>query len=409
MVGRPYHAERDLAAVTRMWREVGWIDDTDGHAMALRNFLDSGFGLVADVGGQAECLVHRTPGSIRHEDTDLPLCAITAVTTSHVARRQGLASALMVEALQAGAAEGAAVAALGAFEQGFYDRVGFGTGAYEIRATFDPSTLAVDIPSQPPVRLTQDDAGEMHDLLVRRRRGHGSVVIDPPRLLRSELAWTESFFALGYRSDDGRLTSFLVGSMKDEHGPYEISWLGYERPQDLLDVLGLCRALGDQVAQMTITAEPAEIQLQDLIRTPMRQRRSAGLSGRAGGLQEAVAELQIRILDLRSCIEAVHLDTPPVAFGLRLRDPLADRAGGGWPGVGGDYTVRLGATSTLAAGLDETLPVLDASVNALSRLWFGVRPASSLALTDDLRAPDDLLSQLDRSLRFPVPQAGWIF
>ncbi|HAS10693.1 MAG TPA: hypothetical protein DCS55_09295, partial [Acidimicrobiaceae bacterium] len=96
MVGRAYEEERDLAAVTRMWREVGWIDDSDGQAEALRRFLDRGTALLADVHGEAECMVHRTAGSIRYVDTDLPLCAISGVTTSHVGRRQGLASALLV-------------------------------------------------------------------------------------------------------------------------------------------------------------------------------------------------------------------------------------------------------------------------------------------------------------------------
>ncbi len=101
MVGRPYEEERDLAAVTRMWREVGWIDDSDDQAAALRRFLGRGTPLLADVAGEAECMVHRTSGSMRYGTTDLPLCAITGVTTSHVGRRQGLASALMVETLGA--------------------------------------------------------------------------------------------------------------------------------------------------------------------------------------------------------------------------------------------------------------------------------------------------------------------
>jgi len=53
--------------------------------------------------------------------------------------------------------------------------------------------------------------------------------------------------------------------------------------------------------------------------------------------------------------------------------------------------------------------VLDASVGAFTRLWLGVRPASGLAITDDLAGPDDLLAQLDASLRLPTPQAGWSF
>jgi predicted N-acetyltransferase YhbS len=408
MTGRPYHAERDLAAVTRMWREVGWIDDSDGQARALRDLLGCGRSLVADVAGQAECLVHTSPGSIRHGDVDLPLCAVTAVTTSHVARRRGLASSLVVESLRAAAADGAAVAALGMFDQGFYDRFGFGTGSYEHEITFDPATLEVELPERAPVRLGPEDVAEMHALLVRRHRGHGSVVIDPARQFAAELAWTAKPYALGFRAEDGRLTHFLAGSAEAGHGPYTVDWVAFEEPHQILELLGLLKALGDQVSAVTFSAEPAEVQLQDLVRTPIRQLRGARLSG-AGARHHALAEQQVRILDLRACIEAVHLRTPPVELGLRLRDPLPADAATGWAGVAGDHTVRLGEESTLSEGITTAAPVLEASVKAFSRLWIGARPASSLALTDELSAPPGLLHQLDESLTYPPPLAGWTF
>jgi predicted N-acetyltransferase YhbS len=146
MVGRAYEEERDFAAVTRMWREVGWIDDSDAQAEALRRVAARGGGIVADVRGEAECLVLRTPGTVRYLDVDLPLCAISGVTTSHIGRRQHLATDLIVETLTAAAEEGAAVAALGFFEQGFYDRFGFGTASYEHRLRFDPASLDVPAP-----------------------------------------------------------------------------------------------------------------------------------------------------------------------------------------------------------------------------------------------------------------------
>ncbi len=409
-VGRPYERDRDLDAVTRIWREVGWIDpDEEDEARGLRDFLDVETTLVADIAGEAECAVSRSSGVIRHLADDVPLCVIAAVTTSHVGRRQGLASALMAESLAAAVADGAAVAALGMFDQGFYDRFGFGTGSYEHRMTFDPTTMTVPVPQRPPVRLTADDADEMHALLVRRHRGHGSVVLDQPLTVASEFRWTDKPVALGYRDPDGRLTCYLLGAAKGEYGPYEIEWLVYETPQDLLALLGLIRGLGDQVNLMTIFAEPPEVQLQDLLRTPMRQRRAVGLAGGSIVTHDAVAEQQFRILDLRACIGATHLVAPPVAFGLRLTDPLASLGGAPWQGIGGDYTVHLGASSTLAEGLDPSLPVLDASVNAFSRLWMGVRPASGLALTDALAGPASLLDDLDTALRLPPPFAGWVF
>ena len=47
--------------------------------------------------------------------------------------------------------------------------------------------------------------------------------------------------------------------------------------------------------------------------------------------------------------------------------------------------------------------MLRASIGALSRLWFGVRPATGLAVTDDLAGPPELLEALDRALVLPPP------
>ena len=62
-----------------------------------------------------------------------------------------------------------------------------------------------------------------------------------------------------------------------------------------------------------------------------------------------------------------------------------------------------------AAGTDPSLPILAASVNAFTRLWLGVGPATGLAITDDLSGPDDLLNQLDEILRLPQPKPDWDF
>ena len=58
-------------------------------------------------------------------------------------------------------------------------------------------------------------------------------------------------------------------------------------------------------------------------------------------------------------------------------------------------------------GADRALPTLEATVNAFSRLWLGVRPATGLAITDALRGPQDLLERLDALVRLPRPHMGW--
>ena len=75
-----------------------------------------------------------------------------------------------------------------------------------------------------------------------------------------------------------------------------------------------------------------------------------------------------------------------------------------WRGIGGEYMVELGEESRATPGQQSNLPTLTASVNAFSRMWFGVRTASDLSYTDELSGVPELLQQLDAKLRLPQPK-----
>lgn len=402
---RPYEKARDLDAVRRMWREVGWT--TSDHELAIvEPFFDVGRTLVYEQDGAAEAACHITPGAIRYQDRDLRLAGVTAVTTSHVARRQGVARRLLAQMLAEEAAGGAQVAALGIFDQGFYDQVGFGTSAYGHRFRFDPTTLQVDRRFRVPVRLTVDDHEAMHAAMCARLRGHGGMVLDPPTLLRCELSWDEQTFGFGYRDDRGELTHFVHGKIEGENGPYKVNWVAYREPEQLLELLALLRSLGDQVHEVVMD-EPPHLQLQDVLRTPFRD----GTRTRGTGFQQSAAWMQLRILDLVGCVEAGRFPGHEVAFNLDLHDPAVDHLPPGieWEGTAGRFVVTLGASSRCERGEREGLPTLTAGVGAFTRMLFGVRPASVLAVTTDLDGPAELLGALDRTVCLPPPHSGWDF
>lgn len=73
------------------------------------------------------------------------------------------------------------------------------------------------------------------------------------------------------------------------------------------------------------------------------------------------------------------------------------------------HVVTLGPESAAVTGSDASLPTLEASVGAFTRLWMGVRPASGLAVSDRLSGPPELLAALDRVLCLPEPQMEWLF
>jgi len=417
---RPYDADRDLDHVARIWHETRWIDrGNDAQRAALTTFLAGGEAEVGLVDDAAECMVHRTAGTIDHgsgtHTAVLPASVVSAVTTSHVGRRQRLASTLTARAVALAAADGATVSLLGMFEQGFYDRFGFATGSPVLLATFDPASLQLDgRRARRPTRFGIDDGTALSAAMQRRLPHHGRVTLAAPGVMAAELGFSEQPFVLGYR-DGERITHFVAGTLKEENGPFEIAAYSYETGEQLLELLALLRELGDQIHSVEMT-EPAHLQLYPLLVEPNRQRSRSRRGAHESGAKSATW-WQIRVNDVATVVAAHRWVGEPVEFDLVVDDPVdafldADRCG--WAGATGTYRVRVTEESSAEridgerAG-DGSRPVLRAGVGAFGRLWFGVQPATPLALTGELDAPPELLSALDDALRLPTPTPGQFF
>ena len=255
-----YDEERDFEAVHRIWIECGWISDDKDETDAMRGLIRVNDCIVLPVHGRAECAVMSTPGQIRHGETDLELGVVAAVTTSHVARRLGAAAKLTAETLARQAEAGAAVSALGMFEQGFYDRVGFGTGSYVNHFRFDPATLQVPKMSRPPVRVGPSRWRDVHRAMMARRRGHGGVnLTTAERLEGQEMMPEHEWFGLGYEDGPGgTLSHFFWGEAKDEHGPYRITLMAWQNDEQLFELLAAIAALGDQVSTVENGGAPRD-------------------------------------------------------------------------------------------------------------------------------------------------------
>ncbi|MEM6800927.1 MAG: GNAT family N-acetyltransferase [Bacteroidota bacterium] len=408
MIIRPYNAEKDQKAVHRIWKEVHWIDKDQEKLMD--HFLEGNRALVGELGGEAESLVTSAQGTFRYLRTDLKLCAVTGVTTSRVARKQGFAGQMTAELIAADVKEGAHIAALGMFEQGYYNRLGFGTGSYDNMLFFDPASLQIEAPFRVPKRLSTEDWEIIHQAMMNRKRGHGAVNLFEACITHAELAWTEGGFGLGYFDEaEDALSHFVWMSGEKEHGPYSVKILIYQNHEQLKELLALLKSLGDQIRLINIF-EPPEIQLQDLIKQPFKGRQ---LSKKSTYEQRHWAEAfwQIRICDLQACIEAVHIHAEDISFNLELDDPISAKLDESqpWRGISGQYQIKFGKKSSVKSGTSPKLPTLKASIGAFSRLWLGVRPASGLAFTDELEGPEELLLELDEKLRLPKAHLGWEF
>ena len=408
MIHRVYDSEKDSSDCHRIWREVGWIS-SKGEEEAMDVFMSGGRVLLGDVSGSAEALVLSTPGRVRYLSRDLDLCAVCAVTTGYAGRKRGLAGKLTAELVALDAAEGAHLAGLGIFDQGYYDRLGFGTGPYEISVTLDPASLKLNIVPPPPVRLSKDDWELVHESRLQRMLRHGNTTLLRPEVTKSEMMWSRNGFGLGFMDTDGKeLTHhFWCSSARGEHGPYSIAWMSYGNYCQYLELLALIKSLGDQVHAVRML-EPSGIQLQDLVRTPFRNARMTKRSEFQCGIR-AVAFWQLRICDLKACLKRTSLQGEAVSFNLHLTDPISEylEDDAPWKGIGGEYTVTLGPSSRAEKGHSSSLPTLEASVGAFTRMWIGAVPASGLCVTDDLAGPEELIRDLDRILSIPQPRIDW--
>jgi predicted acetyltransferase len=406
---RSYDPDRDRDAVVRLWREVGWIESKE-HEKATDVFLEANANRVATVNDSVESHVATGPGRLQYLDQDLPLSCVTTVMTSRVARRLGLARRLLARALAEDLRRGALVTVLGMFDQGFYDALGFGTGTREISHSFDPSSLRVTAAPSVPERLTRDDWEAVHSSRLARRRIHGAVNLARAAMTRAEMLWSESGFGFGYRDPSGQLTHHVWLATKDvENGPYSVWWMAFRTQEQLMDLLSILRSWGDQVPLVRLS-EPPGVHFQDLLQRPFRARLQTK-DGKYAVRTTSGAYWQARILDLEACLAQTRLDTGEVRFSLTLHDPIEaylpdDEP---WRGLSGEYTVTLGPHSAVEHGARSDLPRLRATIGAFTRLWLGVLPATSLAWTDDLQGPEELLVNLDRALRLPPPHPDWEF
>ncbi len=409
---RNYNPDTDKKATIRIWKEVGWLDTSEKeHVEAFDRLLAGGRAMVATLNNDPECLVSSLSGSLRYLDSDIPFTAITGVTTSFIGRKQGLASRATSSLIAHDVADGAMIAWLGVFDQGYYDRLGFGTAPYDHHVRFEPRQLTVDIPKRTICRLGKDDWNEIHNCRLNRQLHHGYMSITSSASTRADMVWEKNGVGLGYRDEQGKLTHHIWMTKHDpEEGPFDIQWLAYQTPQQFIELLGIIKTLEEQVLVVEMR-EPAKTQLQDYLTIPMARSRSTRGSKHWTGIT-ATAYNQGRICDIVGCLEKTHLNCLDLTFNLALTDPIEKYLDDTqpWRGLTGNYIITLGKSCHAEIGHNEKLPTLNATINAFTRMWLGTLPATSLATNLGLSTNDQqLLNALDNAFNIPLPNWNWTF
>lgn len=400
---RKYNKETDEKALEQVAKEVGW------NPVTMKLYVEEGRELVAEVDGRVEAFCSTSSGNIQYLDEQLSFSEIGTVAASLLVRKQKISGTMTALKIVEDAEAGAAVCALGMFDQGYYDKMGFGTGSYTLGITFPLKALMIKGKARVPKRLTSDDFLAINNSLQKRMRAHGSFTCTPD-LVKGIMK--EGGLGLGYYDAKGELTHHIWFSDRSlEEGPLRIFWWSYQNLEQLKELLQLIKSFEDQIASVKIKEIPF-IRIQDFIERPYHH---AVLSEKSPHQYRTTADAdwQMRILDLEACLEKTKLPISDLSFNLKLADPIEKfliNEDVTWKGITGEYTITLGKESSARKGLSENLPTLEASVGAFSRLWFGCATASELAFSSDLKGNNKLIENLDKAFAsLPKPKPNHPF
>lgn len=403
---RPYVEKKDRSNAQRIWKECGWMTDEKKDKESADAIFRSGRALVFDLNGSAESMVTSTPSRLHYAGTVLDHAAITSVTTSRIARNLGAASTTLAVMLAEEAESGFATSGLGIFEQGFYDRLGYGTGSYEHWISFDPAWLKeLPVPGVPE-RFDVKSYKAIHQARLRRKKSHGTVDILPPEVTQAEMLALKNTFCLGYKKRNIITHCVVMYCTEVEEGPYRVLCMAYQNYHQFRELLALIKGLSDQVRQVRMR-EPGEIQMQDFLDRPF-QLQMVSQKGDFEASVRSVAYWQLRILDLKKCVSAMKC-RESLRFNLVIEDPVVRflQKESNWKGCGGKYTVTFGPRSSVKRGFSDGLETLTASIGDFSRYWLGAQTPAALNVTGLFEGSPQLLEKLDAAVALPLPAPDW--
>ena len=403
-----YDEKKHKDSVFRLLNEAGWVDNKKKDKY-LNVLLPNENCIVHEIAGKAEIMVVSSNGEIYHQNKKLKFSATTGVVASLIVRKQGLTGKLTAIKMALDAEKGAEVAGLQIFDQGYYNKLGYGNGNYERFVAFTPSTLKIDRRVKQPTRLTEKDYKKIHKSRVNRLKGHGAVTLGE-YTTKCELGEADKTAGFGYFDEKGNLTHHIwfYGKGK-ENGPIWIPFMSYQNIDQLMDLLALIKSFEEQY-HLVRMYEPPHIQIQDFIEKPFLNKSITRKSDYQNEIRTS-SFWQVRILDLVKCLAKTELNCEDIKFNLELTDPIDKFLPQEfkWRGVAGNYIVTLGKKSSAKKGIDKSLPTMKASVNAFSRFWLGIAKASYLVYSDGLEAPKELLEKLDSNIVLPTPRINWDF
>jgi len=176
MIFRKYNEEKDKKALHRIIAEIDW------HKEGIELAVKEGRNIVAEIDGEIEAFASSSLGKINYLESKIDISEIGTVATSLSMRKQGIAGKLTALKIAEDALAGAALSILGMFDQGYYDKLGFGTGNYTHWITFPIKALKIEGKPRVPKRLKESDWKAINESMHERMNSHGSFSASPDLL-----------------------------------------------------------------------------------------------------------------------------------------------------------------------------------------------------------------------------------
>ncbi|MEA2015858.1 MAG: GNAT family N-acetyltransferase, partial [Actinomycetota bacterium] len=319
MLIRKYNAEKDKKAICRIWEEIGWIQKEKSQKESVGLMLDCSEPWVCEYRGLAESVVLTIEAELNYLNEKLTHCAVNGVSSSTLVRKQGFTRKLIAHAIMKMVEKGAHTSSLHMFDQGYYNKLGFGTGAYKHYISFDPNNLNIKTKPRIPVRLTVNDWRDLHACRINRVKYHGAIDIIPEDFTKANYGFLKNSFIFVYK-ENGKITHFLVGCTDNiENGPYHIECV-FNKKEQFLELLAFIKTLGEQVRCVKLI-EPPFIQMQDFLERPFLFREITK-QGKYQNTNIGEATWQVRICDLQKCISVVKNKEEELEFNLLINDPI---------------------------------------------------------------------------------------
>ena len=395
----------DYAQVAALHKDAGWNLELDGFDEGLRFHVPDCTVRVAADDERVHSAVLGAEGQFRYLDRTLRLSAITGVLTASWARRRGYAGRLLAELLEEEQQRGAVVASLGVFDQGFYNRYGFGNMGRDPVLVLNPSAIrvprkvsgALGAAGTRIVPISHRDDDEVYAAHIRRYTGHGACTIVKRGFIQGFLRYAgEQSFGLGIAVGDRLVAHFFGRRVSEEH--VDLFWLCADTQEYYIQLLALLRTLSDQLTQVKIVMPP-DVMVYDFLERPLQW----GVVHRHSF--DDLLFWQLRVLDVVRAVEAVSIPlASPLRFVAEISDPIVAHSPSGWRGCAGEYTMSIGLESRCVRGAEVGLSRVRMSIGAFSRFWSGAASARALACSDEFAAEDALLERLTREYCVPRPR-----